>query len=149
MIFQWLYTIRWRFVVFIYTMILYNDNNIVISDISVIIYNSMTVPIVVHWYLMISITSGKSSGGGGYSKGSRQILIIIGQEIPNTACCYLAPHYYYRFQSFIHVIKFILFSTSLDNSCNNCIYMILAINIIYLWTIDREEENIKILGSVP
>ena len=36
------------------------------------------------------------------------------------------------FQSFIHVNKFILFSTSLDNSCNNCIFMILAINIIYL-----------------
>ena len=59
------------------------------------------------------------------------LLSYEGQEIPNTACCYLAPHCYYRFQSFIHLIKFILFSLFLDNSCNNCIYMILAINIIY------------------
>ena len=60
------------------------------------------------------------------------LLSYEGQEIPNIVCCYLAPHCYYLSQSFIHLIKFILSSTSLDNSCNNvfCIYMILAINII-------------------
>ena len=54
------------------------------------------------------------------------LLSYEGQEIPNTAFCYLAPHCYYRSQS---------------NSCNNCkySYMISAINIIY--TVMQSDRN--------